>query len=74
MRLLKRQGTQEVYVAKVFNTLHPEQSDLLSAELQALMVIDCPCVVGFHGVSGVLFVELYFEVSNFQGKTHLLQC
>lgn len=49
--MLKRKGSQEVYVAKIFNTLHEEQSELLCAELRALMVIDCPCVVGFHGVS-----------------------
>lgn len=51
VRLLKRRGTQDVYVAKVFNTLHQEQSELLCAELRALVVMDCPCVVGFHGVS-----------------------
>lgn len=54
MRLLKRTGTEEVYVAKVFNTLQEEQSEMLFAELRALMAIDCPCVVGFHGVSVLL--------------------
>ena len=50
VRWTERTGTQEKYATKVFNTLHPEHSKLLSAELRVLLAVDCPCVVKFYGV------------------------
>lgn len=51
MRWTERTGTQEMYATKVFNTMHPEHCKVLATELRVLLMVDCPCVVKFYGVS-----------------------
>lgn len=53
---LTRSGTNEEYAVKVFNLFQPGQSVMLSAEVRALLALDCECLVGFQGVSATIYL------------------